>query len=83
MLPDAAVDDLLMLAAVGLIGDLGDKAPFPELDQARHRYGATALRNAVSLLNAARRSSTGDGHPALAVMLLAETAKQVTSGELP
>jgi len=49
-------DDLLWLAAIGIIGDLGDKAPFPALTEARRRYGATVLRDAVSLLNAPRRA---------------------------
>lgn len=57
-------DDFLWLAAIGIIGDLGDKAPFPALAEARKRYGATALREAVSLLNAPRRAAPGWATPA-------------------
>lgn len=78
-----AADDLLWLAAIGIIGDLGDKAPFPELADARKRYGATALREAVSLLNAPRRAGLGDAGPALALLMKADGPKAVISGEHP
>src|SRR3954451_21240102 len=48
----AEVDDLLWLAALGIIGDMEEASGFPELAAARERWGITALRNAVSLLNA-------------------------------
>ncbi len=76
-------DDLLWLAAIGLIGDLGDKAPFAELADARKRYGATALREAVSLLNAPRRTGLGDAAPSLALLMKADNPKAVISGEHP
>lgn len=77
-------DDLLWLAAIGLIGDLGDKgAAFAELGWARTRYGITALRAAVTLLNAARRSASGDGRPALALLQRAHGPKEVVSGMFP
>lgn len=76
-------DDLLWLAAIGIIGDLGDKAPFPALAEARKRYGATALREAVSLLNAPRRAGLGDAGPALALLMKADGPKAVISGEHP
>ncbi|MCW8084015.1 hypothetical protein OF850_00085 [Roseococcus sp. MDT2-1-1] len=77
------VDDLLWLAALGIIGDMEEASGFPELAAARERWGITALRNAVSLLNAPRRSSTGDASPALAVLLKANGPKAVLSGEFP
>ncbi len=76
-------DDLLWLAAIGLIGDLGDKAPFAELAEAKRRYGATALREAVSVLNAPRRAAAGDARPALALLLKAESPKEILSGAHP
>ena len=48
----AEVDDLLWIAAVSLLSDLGDDAPFAELEEARRRYKITPLREATSLLNA-------------------------------
>ena len=76
-------DDLLWLAAIGLIGDLGDRAPFQILTEARKRYGATVLREAVSLLNAPRRAAPGDAAPAMALLMKADGPRAVISGEHP
>ena len=76
-------EDLLWLCAVGLVGDLGDKAPFAELAAAKARYTATALRETVSLVNAPRRAAAGDGGPALALLLAAESPKDLLSGRHP
>ncbi len=78
-----AADDLLWLAAVGLIGDLADDAGFPEMDEARRRYGITALRKAASLVNAPRRTASGDARQALALLEKADGPKAVLSGEHP
>lgn len=79
----AEVDDLLWLAALGIIGDMEEASGFPELAAARERWGITALRNAVSLLNAPRRASAGDAGPALALLLKADGPKAVLSGKYP
>ncbi len=79
----AEVDDLLWLAALGIIGDMEEASGFPELAAARGRWGITALRSAVSLLNAPRRASSGDAGPALAVLLKADGPKAVVSGQFP
>ncbi len=72
--------DWLWLAAVGLIGDLGDKAPFAELAAAKKLHTAAALREAVSLVNAPRRTACGDAAPALDLLMKAEGAKDAISG---
>lgn len=79
----APVDDLTWLAAIGIIGDLGDKASFPLLAEARKRFGTTALREAVSLLNAPRRTGSGDAAPAMALLMKADDPKAIISGEHP
>lgn len=71
----------LWLAGISLLSDLGDKAPFPELQAAKKRFGGGALRDATSLLNAPRRTATGDGAAALRLLLKADGPKQVLSGE--
>ncbi|MDX7949899.1 phosphoesterase [Lichenihabitans sp. Uapishka_5] len=76
-------DDLLWLAAVGLIGDLGDKAPFEALATARARFGVTALKDLVALVNAPRRASAGDAGPALQLLLQAESPKDALKGSHP
>ena len=74
-------DDLDWLAAIGLIGDYGDKADFPVIAAAKKRYGAGKLREAVSLVNAPRRSASGDAGAALALLLKARDPADVVSGD--
>jgi single-stranded-DNA-specific exonuclease len=76
-------DDLLWLAALGLIGDMAEGAGFPEMEEAQRRYGKTALRDAVSLINAPRRAAAADAGPALALLLKGSGPKDVTSGRFP
>ena len=76
-------DRLLWLAAVGLIGDYGDKAPFDVIPRAKKRYGAGKLRDLVSLVNAPRRSASGDGRPALDLLLNAGDPADALSGRHP
>lgn len=78
----ANAEPWLWLAAVGLIGDMADKAGFAEMDAAR-RFGVTALRDAAALVNAPRRSASGDAAPALALLLAADGPKDVLSGDRP
>lgn len=76
-------DNLLWLAALGLIGDMAEGAGFTEMAEAQKRYGQTALRKAVSLINAPRRAAAADAQPALALLLKGEGPKDVTSGKFP
>jgi len=57
------VADLDWIAAIGLLGDLGDAAPFPMLAGAKKRYTAKYLKEAVALLNAARAAWSTRGAP--------------------
>lgn len=75
-------DDLLWLAALGLIGDMADEG-FPELAEAQARYGKTALRDAVSLVNAPRLTASADATPALALLLKCDGAKDLLKGGHP
>lgn len=75
------VSDLDWLAAIGLIGDLGDKASFDEVAAAKKRYGAGKLREAVSLVNAPRRSANPDAQPALDLLMKAANPAQIVSGD--
>lgn len=67
--PEAAED---WIAAISLLSDLGDRAPFPLLAAAKKRYGAGKLRTATTLLNAPRRSAQGDATAALRLLIRAE-----------
>ncbi len=76
-------DELLWMAALSILSDLGDKAPFPELAEARKTWSTGPMRDAVSLLNAPRRTATADAGEALSALLKAQGPKQITSGALP
>ncbi|HEX8191783.1 MAG TPA: phosphoesterase [Allosphingosinicella sp.] len=73
-------EDLLWLAAIGLVGDMAEGAGFAEMADAQRRYGKTALRDAVSLLNAPRRAAAADARPSLALLMKGDGPKDVTSG---
>jgi single-stranded-DNA-specific exonuclease len=70
----------LWLAAIGLVGDMAEKSGFSEMEEARRRYGITTLRNAASLVNAPRRTASGDCTPALALLMNADGPQAITSG---
>ena len=73
-------DDLLWLAGIGLIGDMADEEGFPALAEAQRRWGKTALRDAVSLINAPRRTAAADAGPALRLLVRANGPKEITKG---
>jgi single-stranded-DNA-specific exonuclease len=62
---------------------MAEASGFPEMAEAQRRYGKTALRNAVSLINAPRRAAAADAGPALALLMKAEGPKDVLSGKYP
>ncbi|MFC6789132.1 phosphoesterase [Methylobacterium komagatae] len=80
-------NDLAWLAGIGLIGDLGERgagSDFPDvMALLRKTYTAKALREAVSLLNAPRRSASGDAGPALRLLLRATEPAAVIEGTDP
>lgn len=78
----ADVENWLWIAAVGLIGDMAEDAGFPEMAAAR-RYGVTALRDAASLVNAPRRTASGDASAALALLMGADGPREITKGVSP
>jgi single-stranded-DNA-specific exonuclease len=49
------IADLDWIAAIGAFSDLGDGAPFDLLPEAKKRYTAKYLKEATTLINAARR----------------------------
>jgi len=79
----AQVDAWLWIAALGIVGDMADDAGFAEMALARSRYGIGVLREATALINAARRSSSADAGPALALLLKAEGPRDIVSGRYP
>jgi single-stranded-DNA-specific exonuclease len=76
------VSDLDWIAALGIIGDMGEHAEIEPLPTARRRYGARILRSAASLVHAARRSASGDPGPALDALLEAREPGDIVHGRL-
>lgn len=80
-------DDLAWLAGIGLVGDLGERganADFPEImGPLRKEHTGKALREVVSLVNAPRRSASGDAGPALRLLLNARRPSDIVSGRDP
>lgn len=79
----ADVSDLDWIAAISVLSDLGDSAPFDIIPTARVRHKITHMRDATAMLNAPRRTSSGDARPALALLLKAQSPKDVTAGAFP
>jgi single-stranded-DNA-specific exonuclease len=79
--PLVDVDDLGWIAAVGTISDLGERAPWPALEPLKKRYTAKWLKEAVSLVNAARRASAFDVETPLAMLMAAEGPRAVSDDE--
>ena len=79
----ADVPDLEWIAAISLLSDSGERAPFVELTSAKSAHGLSALRKATTLLNAARRSSSGNAQPALELLLRAASPKEISGDNSP
>ncbi|MDP9372237.1 MAG: hypothetical protein M3Q65_07230, partial [Chloroflexota bacterium] len=62
-------DDLLWVAAVGTLSDLGERAPFAIVEAAKRVYTAKWLKETTALLNAARRAAAMDTATALEALL--------------
>ena len=82
-LPGVDVDDLDWIAAISVLSDIGDKAPFHLIAPAKKRYGAGVLRDATTLLNAPRRAPSGDASVALELLLSAQNPREIAKGESP
>ena len=76
-----ALDDLAWIAAVGVISDLGEKAPWPPLADVRKRYTAKWLKEAVVLTNAARRAPAFDVETPLALLMTADQPRAVAEDD--
>lgn len=59
----------IWIAAIGTLSDLGDKAPFELIGEAKKQYKAKWLKEATTLVNAARRASTYEPETAAQALL--------------
>lgn len=77
----APLDDLLWVAAVGTISDLGEKAPWERLPAVRKQYTAKWLKEAVALVNAARRATEFDVATPLGLLMTADGPRAVSEDD--
>ncbi len=68
------------IAAVGVLSDLGDRAPWPPLAEAKRRHTAKWLKEATVLVNAARRAPRFAVDEALALLLDADGPRELAAG---
>ena len=78
---EADVSDLDWIAAVGVISDLGEKAPWPPLADVKKRHTAKWLKETVALVNAARRAPTFDAQTALDALMTFDDPKTLATAE--
>lgn len=75
------VSDLDWIAAIGVFSDLGDKAPFPLLEETKQKYTAKYLRDATSLINASRRAAHYEPEISAQALLKHENPKDLVNSE--
>ena len=69
------------IAAIGTLSDLGDKAPFEILETTRKKYTQKWLKEAVSLINAARRASNYEPETAAQALLKFTNPKDLVNSD--
>jgi single-stranded-DNA-specific exonuclease len=77
----ADVSDLDWIAAIGAISDLGACAPFPLLEVVKKKYTAKYLKEATTLVNAARRSSHYDPEAAAFALMKHDSPRALVESQ--
>jgi single-stranded-DNA-specific exonuclease len=77
----AEIDDLEWVACVGTISDLGERAPFGLVVRAKKRYTAKWLKEATTLINAARRASHYNPEAAARSLLAHDNPRALVESE--
>ena len=83
LLPSVDISDLDWIAAIGALSDLGDKAPFDLVEQAKKKYTAKYLREVTSLVNASRRASEYNPEAAARALLNHEGPRALYDSKSP
>ncbi len=82
--PLVPLDDIAWLAVMATIGDLGERHPFiADLAPIAARYKKTHFKEAIALINAARRSATYRAQLAWNVLASASGPVDIARGALP
>lgn len=75
------VSELDWIAAIGAISDVGERAPFPLLERVRSKYAMSDLKEATTLVNAARRASEYQPETAARALLAHATPKELVKSQ--
>lgn len=77
------VSDFDWIAAIGVMSDLGERAPFELLAAAKKKYTAKYLKEATALINAARRAAHYEPETAAQALLKSENPRALVNSDLP
>jgi len=80
--PLTDLGDVAWYMGVGVHGDLGAEAPFPEFAAAKKQFGAKHIADAAALVNAAKRSADHDTETSLAALLAAARPADLAGGKV-
>lgn len=78
-----AVEDLDWVAVIGTLSDLGEKAAWPRIADAKKKYTAKWLKEATALVNAPRRASQFDPEAAARALMSFENPRSLCESETP
>ena len=77
------VEDLDWIAVIGTLSDLGEKAPWPLIAEAKKKYTAKWLKEATALVNAPRRSPDSDPEFAARALMNFDNPKALCESDSP
>jgi single-stranded DNA-specific DHH superfamily exonuclease len=77
------VSDIDWIAAIGVLSDLGERAPFPLIASVKKRYTMADLKEATTLVNAARRASHYQPETAARALLTHASPRELVRSESP
>ncbi|MDQ4122884.1 MAG: phosphoesterase [Acidobacteriota bacterium] len=77
----ADVSNFDWIAAIGTMSDLGERAPFELLGAAKKKYTAKYLKEATTLINAARRASIYEPETAAQALLKSANPKELVNSD--
>lgn len=77
----APIADLDWIAAVGVLSDLGERAPFSILTTVKERHRMAHLKEVTALVNASRRASVCDPESAARALLQHATPQELLASE--
>ncbi|MBV9866553.1 MAG: DHH family phosphoesterase [Abitibacteriaceae bacterium] len=81
--PLVDIADLDWIAAIGTFSDLGEHAPFDLLPIVKKKYTAKYLKEATTLINAARRASHYDPETAAQALLTHNSPRELVESTSP